>query len=232
MPDSPESGVEKVPEPLFEGDSGQLPLETRRVLVQLLAGPSLDGRRHSLLWPVLLRDESAIASRLSDLFLTLVIDRDLKVAFTRQADAGELEVPALLRRAPLTFVDSVILLYLRQQLMRAESRGERAVVSSAEIIDGLAAYERSASTDHAGFVKRIAASIEKIKKYSILQKMRASDDRYEVSPTLKLLFSSEQVAALTARYRALAEQGAPLPDVAADDAEDPADAVGTSSEGA
>ena len=31
---------------LFTGDVGELPLETRRVLVQLLAGPSIDARRH------------------------------------------------------------------------------------------------------------------------------------------------------------------------------------------
>ncbi|MHB1805097.1 MAG: hypothetical protein ACYCO7_09110, partial [Acidithiobacillus ferrooxidans] len=38
---------------LFLGDSGELALDTRRALVQLLAGPSLDGRRHQKLWPIL-----------------------------------------------------------------------------------------------------------------------------------------------------------------------------------
>jgi len=56
------------PVKLFEGDSGELPLETRRVLVQLLAGPSLDGQRHPKLWPVLVRDEALIRRRLSELF--------------------------------------------------------------------------------------------------------------------------------------------------------------------
>ena len=44
-----------------------------------------------------------------------------------------------------------------------------------------------------------------MKKNSILQKIRGSEDRYEVSPTLKLLFSAEAIAALTQQYRALAE---------------------------
>src|SRR5437870_7673 len=90
---------------LFSGDSGELPWDTRRVLVQLLAGPSVDGRRHPKLWPVLVRDERLIRGRLSELFLDLVVDVDLKVAFTRQADAGDLEIPVLLRRAQLTFID-------------------------------------------------------------------------------------------------------------------------------
>lgn len=41
---------------LYPGDSGELSLDARRVLVQLLAGPSLEGRRHSKLWPVLIRE--------------------------------------------------------------------------------------------------------------------------------------------------------------------------------
>src|ERR1700694_4327239 len=78
---------------LFLGDSGELALETRRALGQLLSGPSLDGRRHPKLGPILLRDELTVRRRLAELFLELVIDRDMQVAFTRQADTGELEVP-------------------------------------------------------------------------------------------------------------------------------------------
>jgi hypothetical protein len=189
---------------LFIGDTGELPLDTRRALVQLLSGPSLDGRRHTKLWPVLIRDESIIRRRLADLFLELVIDLDIQVAFTRQADMGELEVPLLLRRSPLTFIDSVLLLYLRRQLAQAESHGERAVVSKDEIVEYLGSYDRDGNTDRAGFTKRIQASIEKFKERRILQKIRTSDGRFEVSPTLKLLFSAEEVQALTALYQRMA----------------------------
>ena len=190
---------------LYQGDCGLLPLETRRALVQLLLGPALDARRHPRLWPVLVRDDAVLRSRLAELFLELVIDVDQKVAFTRQADVGELEAPILLRRAPMTFVDSVILLLLRQRLTQADVRGERAVIETIEIIDQLAPYERAANTDHAGFQKRIRASVEKMKDHSILQKIRGSEDRYEISPTLKLLFSAEHIAELTRQYRELAD---------------------------
>ena len=192
---------------LFEGDMGELPLDTRRALVQLLSGPSLDVRRHSKLWSVLLRDENIIQRRLADLFLELVIDRNLQVAFTRQYDTGDLEDAKLLRRSQLTFIDSVLLLYLRQQLAQAESHGERAVVSKDDIVENLGIYERTGSTDKAGFDKRIYASIEKIKKYNIIQKIRGSDDRFEVSPTLKLLFSAEEIQALTTLYQRMALDG-------------------------
>ncbi len=192
-------GAEQAPA-LYHGDSGELSLDARRVLVQLLAGPSLDGQRHSKLWPILIRDEGAIRSRLSELFLQLVIDRDLQVAFTRQADTGDLDVPRLLRRAKLTFLDSILLLHLRQRLTQAEAHGDRAVISTDEIIELLSVYERAGNTDRALFEKRIHASIEKIKKQSILRKIRSSDDRFEISPTLKLLFSAEEIQALTRIY--------------------------------
>jgi hypothetical protein len=206
---------------LFAGDTGQLPMETRKVLVQLLSGPALEARRHEPLWPILLRDEALVRSRLAELFLELVVDPDMQVAFTRQADVGELEVPVLLRRAPLSFIDSVLLLFLRERLTQAEARAERAVISTEEIIEHLGAYERAANTDRAGFLKRASASIDKIRKHSLLQKIRGTDDRYEISRTLKLLFSVEEIQSLTRLYQQLASGAiAQASAGAADDEED------------
>ena len=189
---------------LFFGDSGELALDTRRALVQLLVGPSLDARHHTILWPVLLKDEEIIRRRLADLFLELVIDRDQQVAFTRQADTGDIKVPLLLRRSRLTFIDSVLLLHLRQLLTQAESRGERAVVSRDELVEHLGMYERSGNTDRAGFIRRLYNSIDKFKDRSILWKIRSSEDRYEVSPTLKLLFQADEIKSLGELYQRMA----------------------------
>ena len=105
---------------VFPGDTGRIPHETRRVLVQLLLGPAVDGRRQSNLWSVLLRDETVIRERLHELFLELVIDYDQKVAFTRQVAADDTDIPILLRRAHLTFLESVLILFLRQRLTQAD----------------------------------------------------------------------------------------------------------------
>jgi hypothetical protein len=185
-------------------DAGTLPYDCRRALVQLLSGPFLDARRHPRLWPVLVRDEAVIRSRLADLFLELVMDPDQRVAFTRQMSLPDVDVPILLRRAPLTLVDSVLLLFLRLRLSQADTLGERAVVSVAEMHEHLSLYERTSNTDRSGFAKRVTAAIEKVKKHGLLQKIRASDDRYEISPTLKLLFSADEILVLTKRYAAIA----------------------------
>ena len=195
---------------LYPGDHGLLGLEARRVLVQLLSGPCLDAQRHGKLWATLLGDEALIRSRLADLFLELVMDRDQQVAFTRQADTGDVETPILLRRVHLTFLESLLVLNLRQRLSQAEARAERAVVSIDELQDQMTVYEKSESTDRAGFAKRVAAAIEKMKKHTILNKIRASEDRFEVSPTLKLLFSAEEIASLTTLYNQMTNNEMPI----------------------
>ncbi len=190
------------------GDLGELPLETRRVLVQLLLGPAVDAQRQTKLWPVLLRDERVVRSRLHELFLDLVIDHDQQVAYTRQLVDVELELPVLLRRASLTFLQSALLLYLREQLIMAEARGERAVVSREEMQDHLTPYQPADSRDQAKFTKQTAGAVERAKELNLLRKLRGSDERYEVSPTLKLLFSAEEILALTATYQRLSGGGA------------------------
>lgn len=190
---------------LFEGDQGLLPVDTRRVLVQLLSGPSVDGRRHTHLWSVLIRDEDTLRSRLHDLFLELIVDRDQQVAFTRQAFPEDVESSILLRRKPLNFLESVLLLYLRQRLTQAGAQGERAVLSAQEMREHLKAFERSSNVDRARFEKHVENAIEKAKSSNLLAKMKGGEERYEVSPTLKLLFSAEDIEALTSVYRKLSD---------------------------
>lgn len=194
----------------YMGDTGRLPLDGRRALCQLLIGPSIDQLRHARLWPALIRSEAAIRSALSDLFLELVLDRESGVAFTRQADTEDVDAPVLLRTSPLTFIDSVLLLHLRQQLAEADARGVRAVVEDAGLAEALAVYERHLSTDRAGFNRRVAGAVQKMKDNHILTRLGGDDARHEVSPALKLLFSAEDVAALAQVYRRLREAPAEL----------------------
>ena len=123
----------------------------------------------------------------------------------RQADTGELETPVLLRRTPLTFLESVLLLHLRRLLADAELRGERAVVSLDEMMDHMRLYERNLNTDQAGFERRAKNAIEKVKKNNIISAIRGSENRFEISPTLRLLFSAEEVAGLARIYAELAD---------------------------
>jgi len=195
----------------FAGDTGQLPMDTRRVLVQLLLGPAIDATRQRRLWPVLLRDEALLRSRLHELFLDLVVDVEQQVAFTRQVVADDIDAPVLLRKAHLGFLDSALLLYLRQRLTQAEAQGERAVVSAEDMAAQLSVFERSANPDQARFSRQAASAVEKAKKLNLVRPLAGGEQRFEVSPTLKLLFPAEEIQALTRSYRALADGSAALP---------------------
>jgi hypothetical protein len=201
---------------LFTGDTGQLAMDTRRVLVHLLLGPALDAQRQTKLWPVLLRDEKVLRSRLHDLFLELVVDREQRVAFTRQVVDEAADVPVLLRKQALTFVQSALMLFLRRELTQADARGERAVVSQEEMREHLRVFERDGNADRAKFERQASGAVEKAQQLNLIRRLRGEDDRYEVSPALKLLFPAEEIQALTQTYERLAAAGANgSPDAAA-----------------
>lgn len=193
---------------LFSGDTGALPMDTRRVLVHLLLGPALDAERQTKLWPVLLRDERVLRSRLHELFLELVVDREQRVAFTRQVVDEAADVPVLLRKAALTFVQSALVLFLRQQLTQADARGERAVVSHEEMREHLRVFEQDKNVDRAKFERQANNAVEKAAQLNLIRRLRGEDARYEVSPALKLLFPAEEIHALTETYLRLSQRGA------------------------
>jgi hypothetical protein len=185
----------------FAGDTGLLPVPARRVLVRLLQGPSLDARRHEKLWVIFKRYERDLKSRLHDIFLELVVDNETKVAFTRQVVSDEVEVPILLRKQSLSFLESVLLLFLRQKFTRSDAHAERAVVDLLEMTEYLKAYERSDNVDMSRFGRQMEGAIEKAKKLGVLLKLPGAEDRFEISASLRLLFPVEEIQALTEAYR-------------------------------
>ena len=117
-----ESDEDKV---LFEGDTGELPEIVRNVLVHLLRGPYFERSSSRRLWHALVTNEAVIRSRLSELYLDLFLDEEAGIAFCRRPNLGELDVPTLLPRVRLRFLDSTLIVELRERLMRAQETGEK-----------------------------------------------------------------------------------------------------------
>lgn len=188
---------------LFAGDHGTLPFDTRKALVNLLLG-TVEAEYSPAIWKILIRDVEIIRQRLGDLFLDLVFDRDRGVAFIRQVEAPDLDFPILLRSAPLTFLDSALLIVLREQLMRADNIDERAVVTREELIEHLDLYRKSSVVDESRFRQKCNKSIEKMKDRNLLRQRRHGLEGWEISPMLRHLFKTETVIALADKYRELA----------------------------
>jgi hypothetical protein len=188
---------------LWDGDKGTLREPSRRVLVQLLRGPYLSASRHGNLWTALLSDEDAVRSSLADLFLELVTDHAAQVAFVRNTSA-DVDAPKVMRTATLTFLDTALLLHLRQTLLQ-ESGGRKTIVGADEVADQLQVYRGKDNADMAGFSKRVNSSWQKMVKYGLLA-ATSTEGRFEVSPVLRLVFGAEEIAAVQSEYRRLAAE--------------------------
>lgn len=191
-------------QPLWSQDRGMLAENSRRALLELLRGPYLSGARRPQLWAALVADESVLRSRLHDLFLDLVIDHEYEFAFTRKVETDDLDVPAALRSETLTFLDTAMLLVLRQLLLAAAGE-HRVIVSRDDVAEQLAVYRQH--SDESTWTKRVNSSWQKmLTRFLVLQKVE--EDRAEISPVLRLMVDSKTAAAFTELYTSLAEPSA------------------------
>lgn len=184
---------------LFPSDTGLLPPMTRQVLVHLLKGPYFDRRTSTKLWDELKKNEETIRSRLSDIYLDLLIDDEIGVAFCRRPDLGEHDAPTLLTSSRLRFLDSAVLLDLRERLLHARADGVRAWITEADLADIMRLYDRTADTDIKSFASHISGVRKRMLERRILLELK-SGDGYEISPILPLLFPTADIARLREAY--------------------------------
>lgn len=191
---------------LYEGDTGSLSFEQRQLMVTLLRGPYLTQAERPNLWQTLINSRSVIEASLANLFLSLIVDEELGVAFCRQADVGDLEAPQLLRQFSLSYLDSVLLLELRQRLLTAQSKGEKAVIAQETIEELLKTFDVSAKTNERQFKSHVNAVIKRLTARKLLKKLGDNTNLYEISLALKLIFNVEEIVALKKAYQDKAEQ--------------------------
>lgn len=192
---------------LWSGDTGILAENSRRALLELIKGPYLSGAKTPALWSALLGDASSIRSRLHELFLEVVIDRVGEFAFVRAVSTDEITVPSTVRTRSLTFMDTAMLVVLRQMLLAGEGDG-RVIVGQDEVFEQLWVY-RTADRDESDFARRMNASWQTMKNTLRVIHQAGTEDRVEVSPVLRLIVDADQIAAIGAEYRRLAAGARP-----------------------
>ena len=183
-------------------DHGELDPATRRVLLSLIRGPYLRADEQTKVWAALVRHEGVVRTRLADLYLDLVLDLDAGVAFVRNLEIDD--APKVVRAHRLTVLDTALVLFLRKRLLAGQGSVARTFVGRDEIEDQLRSYQRLVATDKKGFADRITASINKMTKNSVLL-TAGTEDRWEISPVLALVFGADEVAAVTADLARLVE---------------------------
>lgn len=180
-------------ERLWPGDLGTLEFESRRALLQLVRGPMITAEGNRELWQALLNDRPLIASRLADLFLELIVKEEDGIAFVQNAPAADARIPKAVRNQPLTLIDTVLVLTLRRELMIGQEG--RVFVGREETFGAVEQYRPLSKLDEAAFRKRLEGSWSKLDNAGILMKADG-DERYEISPVLRLIFGADEVKAV------------------------------------
>lgn len=188
----------------WRGDTGVLGMTSRQALLALVKGPYLAARQKPALWSALLNDERIIRSRLHELFLDLVIDSTAEVAFVRNAEVGETDAPRTVRSEKLSFLDTAMLLVLRELLLSRESEG-RVIVGQDEVYERLRVY-RPDDHDDQLFTSRLNSSWSTMKnRLRVLHQAGSGDgERAEISPVLRLIVDADQVRQIEREYRRIA----------------------------
>ncbi len=192
--------MEADPSQLFPGDSGTLPDEVRRVLVQVLRRRCVWAQADRAQWKVLLDNQQVIESRLHDLFVRLVVDHERGVAYKRQVRFAEAEVPVLLRDEPYTLAETLVLVHLRTVYQREQGAGElSARVDIEEIEATVLSYFDPDGTNVAARQKEVAAAVKRLTTDGILDE--ESDGRFRVTPLVEVVLSVERLTELRQRLR-------------------------------
>lgn len=197
-----------------QGDASGLPKNARRALVALLMSRFVSRAHNRAVWDALVAYEQEIRERLDDLFLELVIDRDLEVAFKRQG--LDEDAPKVLRREkPLSRDASFLLVFLRQEC--AYAADGPVVVNRSQIEEFLRAFREEGDGDRAKFEHRVTAAIRALTDLKLLTVNQDADYLFTVSPVVVPLVGVDELGRLEAAYqRGMAEADTREPDTAHD----------------
>ena len=205
--------------------SETMPHDARRVLVHLMRQGSVMASQKSKLFELLCRHESAIRKHLSEVYLQLVLDQKMGVAFVAsvdyQNDIGDLnyepgsenqddpeldESTTLIPKRTLSLYDTLILLVLRKHYQDRESAGEQKITIDIERLESYLTpflpITDHASKDH----KKLLARVKEMVKRKVLSTIRGAEDRYEITPIIRYVVSASFLESMLAEYTLLAQQ--------------------------
>ncbi|HKU35768.1 MAG TPA: DUF4194 domain-containing protein [Paenarthrobacter sp.] len=214
---------------LFTGDTGVIPMKVRHALVKLLKGPYIDGGRDEKLWTTLLDNQLILRSRLSELFLTLQLDHDRKIAVLRPVDPeiiGASSRSSILRQQrALSRVETIVLLRLRLLLDRHVTAHTDPTITREEISDLVANYTPAGQQDALKDSDVVTRTITKLLARQLLLPTPL-DDTYTISNALPLALPFENIGDIPAHIEALVAVAAdesgtePLLDLESDSGDD------------
>lgn len=191
---------------LYPGDSGVLSMKLRQALVRLLKGPYVDGGRDEKLWTTILDNQLILRSRLSELFLTLQLDHERKIAVLRPVDPEAIGAGSrssiLRQQRALSRVETIVLLRLRLLLDRHVTAQTDPTITREELTDLVAHYQPAGQQDALRDADVVTRAITKLLARQLLLSTPL-DDVYTISNALPLALPFDNIGDIPAHIEAL-----------------------------
>lgn len=172
-------------EPLFDGDRGSFPIELRQLIVKLLRGPYLDGAMDPDAWQLLLNQSDAVSQYVSEIFLTISMDAERKIAMLSPVQLEKTHTSPIAPRRGLKRDETLLALRLRLLLEQHAGSGTDAVISRAAMHEILAEHRTASDRDDKRFSEACEAAIARLHTLRLLTATELVDE-FRISPALAM----------------------------------------------
>lgn len=199
--------------PLFTGDTGQLDEDVRSLLVTLLRRRYISAEANPREWQLLAENEPALRTRMHDVFLELVVNREYEVAFKQQVprDGGE-KFPTLLYDKAYSREETVALVLLRRELRARQQAGQdSAFIDRADLLDEIARHRPESATDRARDTRAASNAVENLVTMDLLLKTE-QPNRFRIPSVLEVLLPVAKLDELLTWLQGENGEGVPAAD--------------------
>lgn len=179
----------------FAGDRGTLDPEIRHLLAHILQRRFIAAERNRREWTLLLDHQQVIESRLNDLYLRLVVDHGRGFAYKQQLRSDEIDMPVLLKDAPYTRAETLVLVHLRTVYQRESAAGEASVrIDIEDLEQTVLSYFTDVDGGTARQQKAIRNAMDRLDREGIVQE--ETSGRYRISALVEVVLSAETLKEL------------------------------------
>jgi hypothetical protein len=198
-------------DPLWIGDQGTLAARQRDTVVALLKKSFISSDDRDA-WRTLIQDRDPIGVALNNLYMILVVDERAEVAYATPARNADHPFKTLVRDAPNSREETLLLIYLRER-HRAETASGQAVayVDADGMLAHVARFRPLTATDVYLDENRVRGAIAGLVTSGLLVKTR-DEDRYRIHRAIEALLPLATLKQLLDAF----QQHTATPDSAAD----------------
>lgn len=200
----------------------EMPAIAKKTLVYLMRQGVILQSQKPQVFANVLQYQEMIIRHLSEVYLSLIVDERQGVLFIARSDyqetqdeqnnaddemSDEEDISSLISRRTISIYDSLLLLILRKYYQERENAGEQQIVIDVDKLEGLflpfsplTNYETKERNKLINKLKSFA------KSYKILQSIRNSDERFEITPMIRYVVNADFLNAMLSEYEALLQK--------------------------